>query len=66
MVVEKTNTGFSAYSEVYPIYTTAESMSELVNSAYEAVNFYFEEQRTNQLIIRGEYIQKVLKCFSKY
>ena len=29
-------------------------------------NFYFEEQRTNQLIIRGGYIQTVLICFSKY
>ncbi|MCF8226800.1 MAG: helix-turn-helix transcriptional regulator [Bacteroidales bacterium] len=44
MVVEKTDTGFSAYSEEYPIFTTAESIPELVNSAYEAMNFYFEEQ----------------------
>ena len=44
MVVEKTNTGFSAYSDEYPIFTTAESITELVNNAYEAVNFYFEEQ----------------------
>ena len=44
MVVEKTNTGFSAFSEEYPIFTTAESIPEIVNSAYEAVNFYFEEQ----------------------
>jgi len=44
MVVEKTNTGFSAYSDEYPIFTTAESITELVNNAYEAVIFYFEEQ----------------------
>jgi hypothetical protein len=44
MVVERTNTGFSAYSEEYPIFTTAESIPALVNSTYEAVNFYFEEQ----------------------
>jgi hypothetical protein len=43
MVVEKTNTGFSAYSEEYPIFTTSDSIPELVNSAYEAVNLYFEE-----------------------
>jgi hypothetical protein len=54
MVVEKTNTGFSAYSEEYPIFTTAESMNDLVNSAYEAVNFYFEEQ---EIVVSKENVQ---------
>ena len=44
MIVEKTNTGFSAYSEAYPIFTTGNSIPELVNNAYEAVDLYFEEQ----------------------
>jgi len=42
--VEKTNTGFSAYAENYPIFTTGRSISELINSAYEAIEFYFEEE----------------------
>lgn len=54
MVVEKTNTGFSAYSEEYPIFTTAESMNDLVNSAYEAANFYFEEQ---EIVVSKENVQ---------
>jgi hypothetical protein len=43
LIVEKTNTGFSAYSEHYPIFTTGNSIPELINSAYEATGFYFEE-----------------------
>jgi hypothetical protein len=44
MIVEKTETGFSAYSEAYPIFTTGNSIPELDNNAYEAVNLYFEDQ----------------------
>ena len=44
MTVEKTNTGFSAYSEDYPIFTTGKSIPELINNAYEATEFYFEEE----------------------
>jgi len=43
MTVEKTNTGFSAFSEDYPIYTTGKSVPELINNAYEATMFYFDE-----------------------
>jgi predicted RNase H-like HicB family nuclease len=44
MIVEKTDTGFSAYSESYSIFTTGNSIPELVNNAYEAVDLYFEDQ----------------------
>jgi len=44
VVVEKTDTGFSAYSEEYPIYTTGQNISDLINNAYEAANFYFEDE----------------------
>ena len=43
LIVEKTDTGFSAYSEQYPIFTTAVNITELMNNALEAVNLYFEE-----------------------
>lgn len=45
MTVEKTNTGFSAYSEDYPIFTTAQSIPELINNTYEATEFYFEDEK---------------------
>lgn len=43
IVVEKTETGFSAYSEEYPIFTTGRTIPELMNNAHEAVQMYFEE-----------------------
>jgi predicted RNase H-like HicB family nuclease len=45
MVVEKTETGFSAFSEDYPIYTTGRTISELLENAYEASNLYFEDDK---------------------
>jgi predicted RNase H-like HicB family nuclease len=43
MTVEKTDTGFSAYAESHSIYTTAQSIPELINNAFEASELYFEE-----------------------
>jgi len=42
MIVEKTDTGFSAFSEDTPIYTTGKTVAELINNAYEASQLYFE------------------------
>ena len=44
MIVEKTNTGFSAFSEESPIYTTGKTVPELINNTYEAANLFFEEE----------------------
>jgi predicted RNase H-like HicB family nuclease len=43
MIVEKTDTGFSAFSEDYPIYTTGKTIPELIDNALEAANLLFEE-----------------------
>jgi predicted RNase H-like HicB family nuclease len=45
MVVEKTDTGFSAFSEEYPIYTASKTIAELFNNAFEATNLYFEDDK---------------------
>lgn len=45
MTVEKTDTGFSAFSKDFPIFTTGKSIPELINNAYEATEFYFEEEK---------------------
>lgn len=45
MTVEKTKTGFSAFSAEYPIFTTGQSVPELINNTYEAIEFYFEEEQ---------------------
>ena len=44
MVVEKTDTGFSAFSDNYPIFTTGRTIPELLQNAMEAANLYFEEE----------------------
>lgn len=44
MIVEKTDTGFSAFSEEYPVYTTGKTVAELMNNALEAVSLHFEEE----------------------
>jgi len=44
MIVEKTNTGFSAFSEDAPIFTTGKTVPELINNTYEAAQLYFEEE----------------------
>jgi hypothetical protein len=44
IIVEKTKTGFSAYSEEYPIYTTGRTIPELINNAFEATQLNFENE----------------------
>ena len=45
VIIEKTDTGFSAWSEGYPVYTTGATMNELVENANEAFAFYFEDKK---------------------
>ncbi len=42
-IIEKTNTGFSAFAKKYPIFTTGSSIPELMNNILDASNLYFEE-----------------------
>ncbi len=44
-VVEKTNTGFSAFAEDYPVYTTGKTITDLKKNILEALNFYFENSK---------------------
>lgn len=40
VIVETTKTGFSAYTNKYPVYTTGKDMKELKKNMLEAMNFY--------------------------
>jgi predicted RNase H-like HicB family nuclease len=44
LTVEKTDTGFSAYSGEYPVFTTGKTFTELLDNSVEAMNLYFEEK----------------------
>jgi len=54
MIVEKTGTGFSAYSENQPVFTTGKTVPELINNAYEALNLHFEDQ---EILVTSENVQ---------
>ncbi|HMP32539.1 MAG TPA: type II toxin-antitoxin system HicB family antitoxin [Saprospiraceae bacterium] len=41
--VEKTDTGFSAYTLEFPVFTSGKTIQEVINNAYEAANLYFED-----------------------
>lgn len=44
MVVEKTNTGYSAYSETDGVFTTGTTLPDLKKNMVEACNLQFEDQ----------------------
>ena len=46
VTVEKTETGFSAYSDEYPVFTTGESFTELLHNAVEATNLFLSDQES--------------------
>ena len=43
MIVERTNTGYSAYAKAYPAGTTGSDLHELTTNMLEVMNFYFDE-----------------------
>jgi len=42
VTIEKTNTGFSAGADKYPVYTAGDSLEEIKTNIREALNLYFE------------------------
>lgn len=45
VIIEKTDTGFSAYAADFPVFTTGTSMNELINNITEAFTLYFENDK---------------------
>jgi len=46
LLVEKTETGYSAYAEDYPVYTVGNNLDELKNNILEALSLYFDETKS--------------------
>ncbi len=44
IIVEKTDTGFSCYSEKYGICTTGKTIPELIENSFEATTLFFEHE----------------------
>lgn len=51
MIVERTNTGYSAYASDYPVCTTGGNLQELTSNMLEVMNFYYEEMEDKSRII---------------
>lgn len=43
VIVEKTGTGFSAFSDKYGVYSTGKTITELTSNMVEAFNLHFED-----------------------
>lgn len=50
VIVEKTNTGYSAYAQDYEVYTAGGDVQELISNIIEAFNFHFEDDDGNRKI----------------
>jgi len=47
VIIEKTDTGFSAWSDGYPVYTTGATLNELLENTNEAFALYFEDKKND-------------------
>lgn len=45
IIVEKTETGYSAYSENHPVFTVGKNLDELKFNILEALDLYFEDSQ---------------------
>ena len=44
MIIERTKTGYSAYSEKYPVFTVGNTLQELKRNMLEALNLHVESK----------------------
>jgi transcriptional regulator with XRE-family HTH domain len=52
IIVERTHTGYSAYTAKYPIATTGKNLKILRSNMVEAINLHFEEE--NKIITESD------------
>lgn len=65
IIVEKTETGYSAYSENHPVYTVGNNLDELKFNILEALNLYFEDQQ-NRITLEDLKIKLDLPQFFEF
>jgi len=65
LTVEKTDTGFSAFTEDYPVFTTGKTFSELLTNAIEALNLYLIDQGS-QVVEKNIEFEIDLQQFFQY
>jgi len=65
-VVEKTDTGFSAYCRDYSVYTTGQSFTELLSHAVEAMNLFLSEKGSQVTKANVEFEIDIPQFFQYY
>jgi hypothetical protein len=55
VIVEKTNTGYSAYADQYPVCTTGSDITKLRSNILEALNLYFEFEDKKKKVTENDY-----------
>jgi predicted RNase H-like HicB family nuclease len=65
-VVEKTDTGFSAYCRDYSVYTTGQSFTELLSHAVEAMNLFLSEKGSQVTEANVEFEIDIPQFFQYY
>ena len=63
VIIEKTDSGFSAYSEDYPVFTTGATVNELLENSNEAFALYFEDKNQG---VQQIYYEIDFKQFFQY
>jgi predicted RNase H-like HicB family nuclease len=48
VIIEKIDSGFSAFAADYPVCTTGDTMNELIDNINEAFTLYFEPEKYDQ------------------
>lgn len=54
VIIEKTNTGFSASALDIPAFTTASNFESLISNMIEAINLYFKAERLHKRVGRTD------------
>ncbi len=54
IIVERTNTGYTAYAADFPVYTTGDTPGELIDNIIEALSLYFEDENIDREAISLE------------
>lgn len=62
VIIEKTHTGYSAYTEDYPAFTTGKTMDELKANMVDGLNLYFED-KGREVTIDNLYFSVDLESF---
>lgn len=65
-IIEKSKTGYSAFENALPIFTTGKTMLELQSNALEATNLYLEDQSTKAKISQIEFELDFKQFFEFY